>query len=74
MCLAKRKRDSAQPQYLWLIPSYAMCAPIVSTYTEYNDSLAAINNRFRFAPPKEMLAQVSGKRIIPMRSPFGAIT
>ena len=53
---------------------HAICAPAVSTYTEYNDSLAVMNNRLRLAPPKQMLAQVSGRRIMPMRSPLGAIT
>ena len=51
-----------------------MCAPVVSTYTEYSDSLAAINKRFRLAPPKQIFAHVSGSRIIPIRSPLGAIT
>ena len=50
-----------------------MCAPVVSTYTEYSDSLAVIKSRFRLAPPKQIFAQVSGRRIIPIRSPFGAI-
>ena len=40
----------------------------------YNDWLAVMNRRLRLAPPKQTLAQVSGRRIMPMRSPFGAIT
>jgi len=45
-----------------------MCAPCVSTYTVYNDELAAMNRRFRFWPPKLTLAQVSGRRMNPMRA------
>src|SRR5579871_4747840 len=51
---------------------YVMCAPCVSTYTVYSDWLAAMNNRFRFFPPKHRFAQISGSKIIPIRSPLGA--
>src|SRR5262249_19204430 len=51
---------------------YVTCAPCASTYTEYSDWLAAIKRRFRFSPPKQRFAQISGNRIIPMRWPSGA--
>ena len=40
---------------------HGTCAPSVPTYTAYNDWLAAMNNRFFFAPPKQIFAHVSGK-------------
>jgi hypothetical protein len=33
-----------------------------------------MNSRFRLAPPKQTLAQISGSRIMPMRVPSGAKT
>jgi hypothetical protein len=55
-------------------PAYVMCAPRVPTYTAYMDWLAAMNSRFRLVPPKQMLAQISGSTIIPIRSPAGVKT
>jgi hypothetical protein len=53
---------------------HVMCAPRVPTYKEYSDWLAIMNRRFLLLPPKQMLAQVSGSTIMPMRSPAGVNT
>jgi hypothetical protein len=56
------------------IPDQLMCAPWVSTYTEYRLWLPAMNSRLRLAPPKHTLATISGIRISPIRCPSGANT
>src|SRR5581483_2832436 len=50
-------------------PAQEICAPLVATYSEYSDWLAAIKSRLRLGPPKQMLAQTSGNWILPSTCP-----
>jgi len=51
---------------------YGVIAPWVFTYSAYTDVLAHMYSRLRSRPPNVRLAQVSGRWILPIMSPFGA--
>src|SRR6266581_3433139 len=56
----------ALPTILSKTVSQGAWAPWVSTYIAYRDWLAAMNNLFFLAPPKQRFAHVSGRWIFPI--------
>jgi hypothetical protein len=57
------------PHFAFRILYHGYCAPVIPTYTAYNEVVAVMNSRFLFGPPKVKLATGSGILILPNKRP-----